>query len=531
MCRDKQAYRNWQQLKEATNDSNLYYLRDYLGRPFSNCDKIEVDENRNVVLDARAEEIVHAFQIPLPRDDQVLRLHRLFQSMTSLLQFQVLFPPAVKEKDTILNETRVEHTIPLDVSLAYHNKIDFDDDWHLMSRSKILKNFKCVKSQYSIDCDMIQLFELGSVHHEFYLVNIKLGHSSKLMSSIQSSDSKSTTLPEVRLYLTFIYQTGGFTLMYMIMKSFIFPIVLITMCWHCNRITKLDRKSNVLEQTLFALGLACSFLNLPVEWLTLYVDMKWMLLYSDLRQGVFYSVLFTFWIVFCGEHYIDQNDTSKTIKSYWKYIGLVWIGCLALLIFELSQRGMQLSWPFFSIWDSKFGTNLALGMLVLACASGVLYFGLLVYLVCKVFQNFRSQQSHLPAMSQMRRAFYEGVIYRFKFLLIATVFCAALTISYFIFNNINETHWYFNQDNSGFNSNGGFMIGVYGMWNIYVIAVMIFYAPSHKDKCVNAKHYENTDTNESVEFIKMQTKVVHSDTLKSTTESVVTAFANKISSA
>ena len=33
-----------------------------------------------------------------------------------------------------------------------------------------------------------------------------------------------------------------------------------------------------------------------------------------------------------------------------------------------------------------------------------------------------------------------------------------------------------------------------------------------------------------VEFIKMQTKVVHSDTLKSTTESVLTAFANKISS-
>ena len=60
----------------------------------------------------------------------------------------------------------------------------------------------------------------------------------------------------------------------------------------------------------------------------------------------------------------------------------------------------------------------------------------------KVFLNFKSKQSHLPAMSQMRRAFYEGVIYRFKFLLIDTVLCAALTIAYFIFNNINETHWY-----------------------------------------------------------------------------------------
>ena len=65
---------------------------------------------------------------------------------------------------------------------------------------------------------------------------------------------------------------------------------------------------------------------------------------------------------------------------------------------------------------------------------------------------------------------------------------------------------YFNQDYSDFNLNGGFMIGVYGMWNLYSVSVMIFYAPSHKDKC-NAKHYNSNENSESVEFIKMQTKV------------------------
>ena len=71
---------------------------------------------------------------------------------------------------------------------------------------------------------------------------------------------------------------------------------------------------------------------------------------------------------------------------------------------------------------------------------------------------------------------------------------------------------------------------MYGTWNIYVFSVLIFYSPSHKDKC-NAKHYNINENNESIEIIKMQSKVVHSENLKSTTESVVTVFANKIASA
>ena len=264
---------------------------------------------------------------------------------------------------------------------------------------------------------MIELFELCSVHHEFYLVNIKLRDQSKFLNTIQTSKYQTTTLPEVRLYLTFIYQTGGFTLMYLIMKSCIFPIVLLTLCWFWNRISNLDRKSNALEQTLFALGFSCSILNLPVEWLTLFYDLKWMLLYSDLRQGVFYSLLCTFWIVFAGEHYIEQN-TTKSFKSYWKYVAAVWIACLCLLVFEMITRGMQLSSPFFSIWDSKIGSNLAFGMLILACTCGLIYFGLLLYLVIKVFINFKNKSSQLPAMNQMRRAYYTGKLMPINFELI-----------------------------------------------------------------------------------------------------------------
>ena len=137
---------------------------------------------------------------------------------------------------------------------------------------------------------------------------------------------------------------------------------------------------------LLALGITATLLNLPVEWLSLYYDLKWMLLFSDLRQSVFYHTLLTFWIAFCGEHYIDnaENQACTSLKSYWKYIGGVWLGSVCLQAFELSQRDMQLSDLFFSIWDNETGSNLAVAYLLMASASGLFYFALTLYLVFKV---------------------------------------------------------------------------------------------------------------------------------------------------
>ena len=543
MCKEKIKSKLLNDKKTTTKNDEIYYLRDYIGRTISNCERVQTDEHKNVILDTRQDEIVYAFQIPLPRDNRVLKLHRFFQTMTAILQFQVLFPPSIRDNLKFSeNDTAVFHDIPLNVKLAYRNSKDYDDDWHLIaSNSKISKKFKCYKNIYSLDCDVIQLFELGSVHHEFYAINIKLGESA-ILNTIKDHDSMNKNLyvvkelPEARLVLTFIYQTGGFTQMWLIMKSCVLPFVFILMCWFWNRIVKLDRKSNLIERMLFSLGLATTLLNLPVEWLTLYFDLKFMLLYSDLRQGIFYCTLFTFWIVFCGEHFIDENQISacSTMKSYWKYVGATWFGFICLLAFELCERGMQLSDPFFSIWDSQNGSNLAIAILILACISCAFYFGLLLYLVFRVYFNFRSKQSQLPAMSKMRRAYYEGIIYRFKFLLAFTLFCAAMTISYFIMNNINESQWQLNgDDGSMFNYTGGFFAGVYGLWNIYVSAVMIFYAPSHKNK-LNSQNYDTStgqlENDESIEFVNLQTRLANGiDSTATTTESVLTAFANKIS--
>jgi hypothetical protein len=103
---------------------------------------------------------------------------------------------------------------------------------------------------------MVQLFELGSVHHEFCLINVKLGNS-KIISSNTESDhfvpklTSKEDLPDTRLMLTFIYQAGGFNQIRLIMKTCVFPFVLAVMCWFWYRINQLERKSNLLEQMLF----------------------------------------------------------------------------------------------------------------------------------------------------------------------------------------------------------------------------------------------------------------------------------------
>lgn len=55
-------------------------------------------------------------------------------------------------------------------------------------------------------------------------------------------------------------------------------------------------------RVILALGISMTFINIPVEWFSIGFNWTWMLLFGDIRQGIFYSMLLSFWIIFCGEH-------------------------------------------------------------------------------------------------------------------------------------------------------------------------------------------------------------------------------------
>lgn len=170
------------------------------------------------------------------------------------------------------------------------------------------------KDGYLYNCSLLPLFELGALHHDFYLLNIRLP---------VIHENNRDLGPVSDLWLVAINQNGGFTKVWLSLKTFFFPIVIGVIAWFWRRVQLLARLPTLLETMLLALGVALSILNckifclsmeiitviqeilnfaVPLEYLTLEFEMPYMLLLGDIKQGIFYAMLLSFWLVFAGEH-------------------------------------------------------------------------------------------------------------------------------------------------------------------------------------------------------------------------------------
>lgn len=195
--------------------------------------------------------------------------------------------------------------------------------------------------------------------------------------------------------MTAIHQNGGFTKVWLSLKSIFFPIVVAEIIWFWRRINQLPRDPTLLEKMLLALGCTLTFLNLPMEYFTLAFDLPWMNLFNDVKQGIFYATLMVFWLVFTGEHMINEDGATgekNGIFAYWKKLAVVLFGCLCLFIFDMCEKGVQLRNPFFSIWTTDLGTNLALGFIILGGLSAGIFFLVMCYYIYKVQRTLSARQ-------------------------------------------------------------------------------------------------------------------------------------------
>lgn len=471
------------------NRDEWFYTRPRGG----NCERIqsldELFDARDAKDHVTADDIVFVFQFPNPRDGHELSMSRLHQTMLSVFTLSIGF-------DESYPANGFETVLTMDVRLGYtHDVGKLHANWTEVARSTEDRPLQCTvnknESGYDMDCNLLPLFELGSVQHAQYLLNIRLPSSSGDDSEMRNDLRK---LQEISVYV--IHPNGGFTVVWLTVKTLVFPVIAITLVWFMWRVSHLDRKPNVLEQTLMALGVALTILNIPVDWLSLVVHMPFMVLYSDIRQGIFYSVLLCFWIIFAGEHMMDQLERNHVLY-YWKHLTAVGFGCICLFVFEMCERGVQLTNPFYSIWATKSGRSLGLAFIILAGIAACCYFIFLLTMVVRVFRNILSKKSALPSMSKPRRNFYLGLIYRFSFLMVFTLLCAALTVILFIVGNVSEGHWKWDE-RTYLEYTSAVQTGVYGMWNIYVFCLLIFYAPSTKYMAVADADEQSAE--ETVEF-------------------------------
>lgn len=276
-----------------------------------------------------------------------------------------------------------------------------------------------------------------------------------------------------------IHQNGGFGEVFLLLKSIFFAITLLTLVWYYNRLRQLWRKNSLLEKSLLILGVAITQLNLPVEYLSLFFDLGFMNFLSDIRQGILHCALFCFWRIFTGEHLLDGIQRSR-LSLYYRDLSIILTASTLLFVFDSIERGVQWIDPFFTVWEVE--SNMAIIFISTAILAALTYFVFLCYQVWLVRKNIATKRSSLPAMSSTRRLVYEGIIYRFNFLLVATIFSAAATFIAYIMTQMGDTFFWEDEyaESSGIQWTSAMYTFVYAKWNCYILILLILYAPSHK---------------------------------------------------
>ena len=243
----------------------------------------------------------------------------------------------------------------------------------------------------------------------------------------------------------------------------------------------------------------------------------------------------TVWRVTGNSSVVSSSAASASLSlrcvKGWKYFPLTFLYLLSRSQCRVTIfRGMQLRNPFYSVWATKTSANVAVSLLLktLGITVAVQIFShcinvpdcvpragrhrcvrllLLPVLphVQSVAQSEREEEQparHEQTAPQVLRGSnathtdfkcwsqvayvcvlvcLQGIIFRFKFMIVATLVCAASTVIFFIIGQYSESHWKWGDDEVRLEHGTAFMAGVYAMWNLYVISLLVLYAPSHKD--------------------------------------------------
>ncbi|KJH49461.1 hypothetical protein DICVIV_04398 [Dictyocaulus viviparus] len=356
-------------------------------------------------------EIVFIAQMPHVRGRVQLEYSPWFQFLLGLLQVEIEYSDVFQYVSGALLE--------LQVRMGYRTNHDSPDKWHDLIATNITRTLDCTISPekmsngHMYECAVIDLFEMGSNNYPFYLLNIRIPINQSACSLNEKSPNcqigKITSLRVVA-----IHQNGGFTLVWLWLKTIVFPVVSAALWWYWSRVNKLARKPLLLEKALITLGISLAILDFPLEWVSLVIRVPFMLLLGDIRQGAFYGILFAFWLIFAGEHLIDDT-TRNNIASYRFNLLFIFVASSFLLLYDVCERGFQLRNPFYSVWSSEAGTIIAKISVYAASFCTLLYFVFLFGKIWRVWHTIKSKRSAELYKSCENRRLKVLVIFDFFF--------------------------------------------------------------------------------------------------------------------
>lgn len=227
------------------NDTSIWvYSRG--GKPCETLSETEILKD-NLRM---ANRLVFVFQMPLPREGKNLDYSRWQQNLIGILQADISYDSKVYNQP--------DSEITLDMRLAYRNKEDPEDQWKYYASSVEKRDLSCqvdnITDKNLYQCDTIPVFEMGSLHHDYYLLNVRI--------PVDTEKQMNLNIGYIRdLQLAVIYQNGGFTKIWVSLKTVFFPFIVAIMIWFWHRVHLLQRKPVLLEYMLIYLGAALTFLN------------------------------------------------------------------------------------------------------------------------------------------------------------------------------------------------------------------------------------------------------------------------------
>jgi hypothetical protein len=241
--------------------------------------------------------------------------------------------------------------------------------------------------------------------------------------------------------------------------------------------------------------------NAPLEMLSLYLDLPWMLVVDDFRQGLLISALFSFWILFVGEHTAGDGEGGGNLGHYWKQLATVAVSSLFMFVYEFCERGIQTVYPFYSLWGSWAGETIAFVFVGVAVSSAVVYLGMFAVTMVRAYRHLQARQAGLAHLSPPAQLRAQAVFSQWKCFLLLTACVAVTSVSTVVLPSEALLHQW-QHGKSNYSIYTALVIGNYGLWNAYALVTALLHAPSpggDKEEQSSTETAEKLLTKQSVE--------------------------------